>query len=394
MLIYNPQLTNEFISITYNGELITFLKTLSYLAYKSKTHNIHTWIGKNCHNELLVIVFSKLIYVHYLAKNGHFCGEGLLGGFITLKQPSHKKRLTYSSPKHVGYFIKPTQADSTLVKATTSMQTLNSLTQEDRAMVPPAMLADYTTIRVLFCYSSNYLSTYITPSKLTDDNTILCAIASAIFTNNNPPNNVIIMGVDNIEIDNLENGATCLADEDEIDNLFERYMNNELPLAINKAILLQTNLTVFQCKYCTDPDDLPFGTSYIIGFENPEEACVCLIRPPVITDTLLSDDEPTVLAHEIGHILGCSHNLEVGEVPNPSLTPGYGHAVFNSDNSIRCGTIMSYAQYPIWYFSNPNIFQYPSPDQNTPCGEVGISEAHSVVDANLPRLANSTITQL
>lgn len=379
MIVHNPRLTNRFINIIHNSKIITFFKTFSYLAYKDNSNNIYAWIGKNYNSELLVIVFSKTIYIHVLANNGHFFGEGLANNSIILQQNTHLKKGKYLNPKHLSYFIKPNQTTSTLLKPII-------------APIPPLPAPSYLIIKVLFCYSSNYLSTYITPSRLTDDNVVLCAVASGILNNNNPPNNVILMGVANIEVDNIENGATCLDNDDEIGDLFERYINNELPLATSTAIALQTNLTVFQTKYCTDPDEFTYGTSYTIGFQSPKEACVCLIRPPVITDTLLSNDEPTVLIHEIGHILGCSHNLEIGEIPDPNFTPGYGHAILDSNGKVRTGTIMSYADYPIWYFSNPTIFKYPSPDQNIPCGVAGISEAHSVISANLPRLASSTLS--
>lgn len=41
----------------------------------------------------------------------------------------------------------------------------------------------------------------------------------------------------------------------------------------------------------------------------------------------------------------------------------------------------------ILYYSNSNLFRYPSPVQNTPCGVAGISENYKIIEKNLPRLA-------
>jgi len=85
--------------------------------------------------------------------------------------------------------------------------------------------------------------------------------------------------------------------------------------------------------------------------------------------------------------MGCRHPY--GTRQSCDSTPGdsHGHYLLDQNGEIIAGTIMSYAVNRIPYYSDPQLFAYPPPYQNEPCGEAGVSQAFNTVNNNIQKLA-------
>ena len=260
-------------------------------------------------------------------------------------------------------------------------------------------------IRVLFCYSTEALEySYNNLAQLKADNQGLCAITQDIFSRNITTYNVSITLAGNVEIEELQERyrmsnstlnseqltqlAQCTLDTEKLRNstIFDELPADllELKEAYTAAVLvLQVALTSAYGRGIE-------SEAAIIGTTASRDNTVAIGRTPSMKDqqTYLFDE--TILAHEFGHLMGCRHpyGSKKSGFDNVATGNNHGHCFINSaTNKIECGTLMSYAEYPIMYYSNPNLFAYPHPHENDACGEVGKSEAYKTVNANIPKLA-------
>lgn len=264
-------------------------------------------------------------------------------------------------------------------------------------------------IRVLFCYSPEVLTnTYYSLTKLQEDNLGLCNITQGIFRRNITTYNVSVIVVNMVKIDILQmqdnTHYNCLNTNQMSDlskcTTLNSLHNNPLKFGPLPEYLLklkrdnQASVIVLQTLLCETigATAMIAGTSSTIGVRSSRENVVCVGRASLTYNINTYWLEPIILAHEFGHLMGCKHPYN----PNGDIAKGFvnvksnskhGHCILNSAGEAIVGTIMSYAQKQIFYYSNPNIFEYPAPYQNIPCGVLGESEAYKIVDSNIQKLA-------
>jgi len=153
-------------------------------------------------------------------------------------------------------------------------------------------------------------------------------------------------------------------------------------------LVLQVLLNTFSYKY--------LGRAATIGVQELRDNTVVIARGARIKGLPTTWVKSSILAHEFGHLMGCLHPHDLrGGVKNQ---PGFDNTSPNTNNHGDCiidtytgkivtGTIMSYVEQPILYYSNPTIFKYPAPYQNVACGLKGVSEAYKTVNNNIQKLA-------
>ncbi|UQY79829.1 Metallo-peptidase family M12 [Candidatus Hepatincola sp. Av] len=266
-------------------------------------------------------------------------------------------------------------------------------------------------IRVLFCYSPEVLTnTYYNLTKLQEDNLGLCNITQGIFRNNVTTYNVSVRVANMVQVDILQmqdnTHYSCL-DIDQMTKLSEcttqySLQNNPLKFGPLPEYLLrlkrdnQATIIVLQTLVCEQIGItlMVSGASATIDVKNSKENVVCVGRTSLTYNLNTNVLEPLILAHELGHLMGClhpynpnSHIVVSGFTKTKSNNSSHGHCILNAANEAVVGTIMSYAQNQVFYYSNPNIFEYPPPYQNIPCGIVGESEAYKIVNNNIQKLA-------
>ncbi|UQY79828.1 Zinc-dependent metalloprotease family protein [Candidatus Hepatincola sp. Av] len=253
-------------------------------------------------------------------------------------------------------------------------------------------------IKVLFCYSPEVLAnTYRDLSQLKSDNQELCQILEDIFQNNIITYNVSVLMVDNIEVKELQTQwclhfpsltptqLNYLVKSPSSQSWYKRLKFGSLP---QDLLELQNNAfaTVVVLETVIQDSSI-VGVSAKIGITNSQEAFIGIGRSLNIKGQLTCVLDKILLAHECGHLMGCRHPRGVGGRGFDN-TPGnnHGHCLLDTSGNIVAGTIMSYARDAILYYSNPNIFKYPAPYQNMPCGVVGESEAYKTVNNNVQKL--------
>lgn len=241
-------------------------------------------------------------------------------------------------------------------------------------------------IKVLFFYSPETLNSYIDKKQLIEDNNDFCFILADILNHNIVKYKTKVTNVANILFKDMQNGKDLLSPR-EIRRIAKNYPKGLYPNLIQLQVAYKANLVVFLPMVKEGYNF--FGNAAVICFKTPYEACLALGRGKELKNKKTSECFPTLLPHEFGHILGCYHALKEGEQANSSYVPAYGHEVIDLFGKTICGTIMASipAKKHIFYYSNPNLFCYPSPVQNTACGAVGVSENYKIVEENLPRLA-------
>ncbi|UQY81012.1 Zinc-dependent metalloprotease [Candidatus Hepatincola sp. Av] len=260
-------------------------------------------------------------------------------------------------------------------------------------------------IKVLFCYSSEVLKySYHNLEQLKADNQGLCAITQDILSKNVTTYNVSVTLAGNVEIEELQERygmpnstlnseqltqlAECTLDTEKVRNrtIFDELPNDLLELKedYNATVLvLQVALTSAYGRVIE-------GDSAIIGTTASRDNTVVIGRSPSMKDKQTYVFDETVLAHEFGHLMGCRHPTGLANTGGFDNTPGnnHGHCLYSAKlRRSLYGTIMSYADNIILYYSNPNIFQYPADFKKYACGEVGRSEAYLTVNANIQKLA-------
>lgn len=263
-------------------------------------------------------------------------------------------------------------------------------------------------IRVLFCYSPEVLEkTYYNKANLVQDNDELCCITEDIFKANVTTYNVSITKVADTEIKTLQyQWGTTVAELSDIQlqrlvmsttptgyiySCFNRLQFGTLPQKLLElkevwgatVVVLETLLN----NDCETADGV-MGVSSLIGINNPEEAFVGLGRQRITKKQATSFLTPTTLAHELGHLMGCKHP-KGDESYGCDNTDGnsHGHYLYDLYGNVVAGTIMSYYDDPIWYYSNPTLYRYPAEYQDKPCGKFGESEAYKTVNNNIQKLA-------
>ena len=259
-------------------------------------------------------------------------------------------------------------------------------------------------IRVLFCYSPEVLqSTYRNFRQLATDNSNLCSITTGIFGQNlnRGVYKVNVFHVASVEIAKLQKQygipKSCLTLA-QVDRLTNGLATNATMYGnLRQQLLLLKNyyratIVVLQVKLCRQvPNGARIiGVSGKVGITNSSEAFVAIARSPVVANKTTTATFCWVLAHEFGHLMGCRHPYGVTRsgFDNAATGNNHGHCFINSTtNKIECGTLMSYAEHPVMYYSNPNLFAYPHPHENDACGEVGKSETYLTVNANIQKLA-------
>ncbi|UQY80201.1 hypothetical protein HAV_00391 [Candidatus Hepatincola sp. Av] len=242
------------------------------------------------------------------------------------------------------------------------------------------------TIKVLFFYSPETLKSYINKEQLIADSNDFCFILANILNHNIVKYKTTVTKVANIEFKDMQQGKEVLSCS-EIRSLTANYPKGVYPHLIQLQTAYKANLVVFLPM--VKDGNLFFGNAAALGFTTPYEACLSLGRGRELKNKKTSECFPTLLPHELGHILGCNHALTDGAQANGKRVPAYGHIAEDEFGEILYGTMMASIRprKHIFYYSNPNLFCYPFPVQNTACGEVGISENYKIVEANLPRLA-------
>ena len=264
-------------------------------------------------------------------------------------------------------------------------------------------------IKVLFCYSPEVLTnTYYNLTELQKDNLGLCNITQGVFRKNITSYNVSVRVANMVQVDILQmqdnTHYSCL-DIEQMTRLSEcttqySLQNNPLKFGPLPEYLLrlkrdnQATIIVLQTLVCEKIGItlMAVGASATIGVQHSKENVVCVGRTSLTYNFNTNVLEPLILAHELGHLMGCRHpynpnSVEGGFTNTKSTNSNHGHCILNAANEAVVGTIMSYAENQIFYYSNPNIFEYPTPYQNIPCGIVGESEAYKIVDSNIQKLA-------
>lgn len=251
-------------------------------------------------------------------------------------------------------------------------------------------------IRILFCYSKEVLmNTYMGNHLIINgDNDSLCAYTKDVFNWNTTKYNVNITNIYTVQIHDLQNNPNSFLYSVGSRELLDDYVNGKYP-AIN-ALRNQYNATVvvFETFFVPPTTELK-GLSYKTDITSNNEACLCLCRSSSAYRKMNTHLSPTILAHELGHLIGCRHSLEEGEYFEQQYAGSYGHAILKDptktydakNNPAEYGCIMSYASTVVPLYSNPTKFPYPNPHENTAVGVSGVSEAYKVVEENLPKLA-------
>ncbi len=259
-------------------------------------------------------------------------------------------------------------------------------------------------IRVLFCYSPEVLAdTYYNFQHLQEDNQEICFFTQDILRRNISTYNVTVSMVNTIKVDNLQTQYSiiypCLTHK-QVDDLafctLQQSMQNNDP---SKFGVLPTHLLrlknannatvlVLQVVLCDVTGTRVTGVSATIGIRSARESIMCLGRTLFARGVKSSYIDPTILAHELGHLMGCRHPYGTGTGFDNTLGNNHGHCLVDyNSGKVVLGTIMSYAKTITPYYSNPYLFAYPPPYQNEPCGLAGLSEAYITVNNNIQKLA-------
>lgn len=241
-------------------------------------------------------------------------------------------------------------------------------------------------IKVLFFYSPETLKSYVNKEQLIADIDDFCFILADILNHNIVKYKTTVTNVANIEFKDMQNGKEVLS-PNKIRKLTKNYPKGVYPHLMQLQVAYKANLVVFLPM--VKDGNLFFGHAAVIGFTTPYDACLSLGRGRELKNKKTSEYFPTLFPHEFGHILGCYHALQDGEPADSTRVPAYGHLVVDEFGKTIAGTMLASisSRRHILYYSNPNLFCYPSPVQNTACGKLGISENYKIVEANLPRLA-------
>ncbi|UQY79830.1 Metallo-peptidase family M12 [Candidatus Hepatincola sp. Av] len=259
-------------------------------------------------------------------------------------------------------------------------------------------------IRVLFCYSPEVLSyTYYNFQHLQEDNQEICFFTQDILRRNITTYNVTVNMINTVKVDNLQQQYSitypCLthkqADDLALCTLQQSMQNNDpAKLGILPTHLLRlknannATVLVLQVVLCDITGIKVTGVSSTIGIKSARESIICLGRTLFATGVKNSYIDPTILAHELGHLMGCRHPYGAGTGFDNTNSNSHGHClVDNNSGKVVLGTIMSYAKTITPYYSNPYVFAYPPPYQNIPCGVAGLSEACITVNNNIQKLA-------
>ncbi|UQY79827.1 Zinc-dependent metalloprotease family protein [Candidatus Hepatincola sp. Av] len=259
-------------------------------------------------------------------------------------------------------------------------------------------------IRVLFCYSPEVLLyTYPHLAKLIEDNKETCQLIENTLNNNidRTKYNVKTTYTDSVNIYKLQNqwyrNNTCLTAR-QLDNLtictssnawYIKIMFGGLPRKILELKKQYTaSVVILQVHTCND-GTLFRGCSAGIGITKPSETVISIGRSDAVLNMPTYRYAAWMVLHELGHLMGCRHPKGTGDVCDNSGGNAHGHWFKDplGTATFPYGTIMSYAEKHILYYSNPNLLKYPAPYQNTPCGVIGVSEAYKTVNNNVQKLA-------
>ncbi|XWO14261.1 Metallo-peptidase family M12 [Candidatus Hepatincola sp. Pdp] len=252
------------------------------------------------------------------------------------------------------------------------------------------------TINILFCYSKEVLmNTYMMmPNRIIDDNNKLCLETQDIFNNNAPQYLTRVINAGTIQVDNLQNEPSSFIFPSGTQTLLNNYVNGQYPNVNALRVQYNATIVVFEIFFASNTQDL-VGLSYQTGINAVAESCLALCRSSKAFPNNNYQLSPIILAHELGHLMGCNHSIEEGTIFENQYAGSYAKAILQDENKpydadtnpANYGDIMTYASNVVLCYSNPTIFPYPEPYTNVAGGVVGVSEAYKVVQTNLPKLA-------
>jgi len=259
-------------------------------------------------------------------------------------------------------------------------------------------------IKVLFCYSPEVLAnTYNNIAELEADNQKLCNLTEDILKHNVISFGITLTKLVDFQFATLQkqwgiNYAELSTDQTQelVESPAVTGIINSLKFGDTPKILLDTkkalgaSIVVLQTVLRQDEVGCPrgvLGAASEIDITKPEEAFVIIGRKVNVKGQTTCSISPLVLAHEFGHLMGCRHPYGTGRGFDPESGDSHGHYLLDQNGQIVAGTIMSYAKNRVPYYSDPNLFAYPPPYQNEPCGEAGVSQAFNIVNNNVQKLA-------
>jgi len=262
-------------------------------------------------------------------------------------------------------------------------------------------------IRVLFCYSPEVLLyTYPDIAMLIEDNKQTCQLIANTLNRNldRTKYNIKATYTDSVNVYKLQNqwyrSNTCLTNR-QLDNLtictssnawYIKPMFGRLPRKILELkSQYQASVVILQVHICRKDNNssLFIGCAAGIGITKPSEAVISIGRSTAVLNRPNYRFNASMVVHELGHLMGCRHPKGMGAGCDNSGGNAHGHWFKDplGTATFPYGTIMSYAERHILYYSNPNILKYPAPYQNIACGVLGESEAYKTVNNNVQKLA-------
>jgi len=239
------------------------------------------------------------------------------------------------------------------------------------------------TIEILFCYSNKVLSeTYLNQDQIINDNNSLCNFTKDILNQNSIHYDINIVNACTIDIDNLQNTSASWVFPTNAIALLNSYVQGNLLQVNDLKELFNATVIVFEIFFVSDISDI-MAISYKTGITSANEVCLCLCRSLLAGGKDTFEISPLILAHELGHLMGCRH--PVGQLTNfeEQYAGSYGHGILQNPrepydrihNPFEYGDIMSYSNNRVYYYSNPTTFPYPEPYLDVAGGVVGVSEA-------------------
>ncbi|XWO14262.1 hypothetical protein HPDP_00980 [Candidatus Hepatincola sp. Pdp] len=270
---------------------------------------------------------------------------------------------------------------------------INFINQSQKITLKPPSTP--LAINILFCYSNKVLNeTYLDHDQIMNDNNSLCDFTRDILNQNSILYDINIVNVCTIEVDDLQNTPASWSFPTSSIALLNSYVQGNLLQVNDLKELFSATVIVFETFFTSDISDVT-AMSYTTGITSTPEACLCLCRSLVTVDKDTFDISPLILAHELGHLMGCRHPVGQFTTFESQYAGSYGHGILQNPrapydkihNPFEYGDIMSYSNDRVYYYSNPTRFPYPEPYLDIAGGVVGVSEAYKIVEENLPKLA-------